>query len=57
MPASGVAGSRVEAVASFLFSLSSVFGPKWPLCSRRNGPGLVAVLDLDPKGRERVLLP
>lgn len=37
---------------SFLFSLSSLCGPRWLLCSRRNGPGLVAVLGLDPRGRE-----
>lgn len=41
------------AVASLLFSfLSPLCLAPGGLCSRRNGPGLVAVLGLDPGGRE-----
>lgn len=47
----GVAGSRAEAVFSFLLSFLWV-GLRWPLYSRRNGPGMTVLLGLGPRGRE-----
>lgn len=47
----GVAGSRAEAVFSFLLSFLWV-GLQWPLYSRRNGPGMTFLLGVDPRGRE-----
>lgn len=51
LPALGGAGSRTEAVFSFLLSFLWA-GLSWPVDSRRNGPGMTILLSLDPRGRE-----